>query len=331
MRGVTGSAAGGFARIIRKIRFLAVAAAALALAAPATAADKIDLNIGAGTQGGSQYPITVALGQMLQNLPEIGSVTLQPGSSIGNVIRVNDGKSQIGISMSQSLRDGRRGAPPYKKKTENVVNLFTLHPFAVVVFVPQDSPIKTFKDFAGHSLNIAPKGYSVREVGETLLKMAGIYGKVQIGSLRITEGVEGFKDGHYDGLLYSASSRMAPFLNLAETRDIRLIQIDKPILEKFIAQDPSFYLTTWPPNKSVYKRLSNSVETLGYPNVVVASTKLSDKLAYDIVKYVAEHFDQLRPSEPSLADFDVKDMAKPVGSPFHPGAVKYYKERGWMK
>lgn len=300
---------------------------------PAFAQEKADLNIGAGTQGGSQYPITVALGQLLQKMPQIGNVTLQPGSSIGNVIRVATGRSDIGITLSRSLRSARIGRKPFKTKMLNVVNLFTLHPFNVVIFVPQDSPIKTFKDFSGKAMNIGPKGYSIREVGETLLAMDGLAGKVTIGSLRISEGVEEFKDGNYDGLMYAASSRMAPFMNLAETRDIRLIQLDHSLLETFLKKNPSFHLSTWPPAsaRSAYKHLSNHVETLAYYNVIVASKKLSNSLAYDIVKYVAEHFDQIRPSEPSLADFNVKEMARKVGSPFHPGALKYYKERGWIK
>lgn len=317
-------------KTLARVVALALAAGPLA-AAPAASADKIDLNIGAGTQGGSQYPVTVAIGQLLQKVPDIGSVTLQPGTSIGNIVRVQTGKSHIGISLSSSLTGGRAGAKPFKSKTDKVVNLFTLHPFSVVVIVPQNSPIKSFADFAGRKLNIAPKGYSVREVGETLLEMVGIKDKVTIGSLRITEAVEGLKDGHFDGLLYAASERMAPFLNLAETRDIRLIQIDRGVLERFAKQDPSYYLTTWPGNRSVYKRLSNTAVTIAYPNIIVASTELPDHVAYAIVKQVAENFDPVRQVEKSLVEFDVKNMARTVGAPFHPGAARYYRERGWMK
>jgi len=310
----------------------ALALAAVPLSAvPAMSAGKVEINFGAGTQGGSQYPVTVAIGQILQKVPLIKSVTLQPGSSIGNIVRVQTGKSDIGISLSRSLAGGRAGKKPFKMKTDKVVNLMTLHPFSVVVIVPQNSPIKSLKDFAGRKLNIAPKGYSIREVGETLLTMVGVKSKVTIGSLRITEAVEGLKDGHFDGLLYAASERMAPFLALAETRDIRLIQVDKPVLQAFAKKNPSFYLTTWPGNRKVYKRLSNAVETLAYPNVIVASTKLSNDVAYAMVKQVAENFDPVRQVEKSLVEFDVKNMARQVGAPFHPGAVKYYKERGWMK
>jgi TRAP transporter TAXI family solute receptor len=312
-------------------KFVAFMLAVAGLAGPAQAQGKFDINIGAGTQGGSQYPISVALGTVIGKMPQIGRVTLQPGGSIGNIIRVDDGKSDIAISMSQSLRDGRLGKPPFKSKTENALNLITLHAFHISIFVPEESSIKTFKDFAGKKLNIAPKGFSVREIGERIAKMEGIAGKVDIGSLRITEAIESFKDGHYDGLMYAPSERFGPFMNLAETRRIRLIQLEREIMEAFVKEDPSFYITKWPKDRSAYKYLSNSVDELAYPNVIAASAKLSDDMAYAIVKQVAEHFDEIRPSEPSLANFELKNMALEVGTPFHPGAAKYYRERGWLK
>ena len=120
-------------------------------------------------------------------------------------------------------------------------------------------------------------------------------------------------------------------MNLAQTRNIRLVQLDQKVMDAFVKEDPSFYIAKFPKDRSAYKNLSNSVETLAYPNVIAASAKMPDDLAYNIVKFVAERFDEIRPSEPSLETFDVKEMAIDAGAPFHPGAVKYYRERGWIK
>ena len=320
---------------MRRLASIATAACltmiATTISLPAMAQTKVDINVGAGTQGGSQYPITVSIGTLLEKMPQIGRVTLQPGGSIGNVIRVDDGKSDIAITMSQSLREGRLGKEPFKKPTNNAVNLITLHAFHVAIFVDEDSPIKQFKDFAGKKLNVAPKGFSIREIAETIAKMEGIHGKVDLGTLRITEAVESFKDGHHQGLMYAPSERFGAFMNLAQTRNIRLVQLDRKVMEAFVKEDPSFYIAQFPKDRSAYKNLSNSVDTLAYPNVIAASAKMPDDLAYNIVKFVAERFDEIRPSEPSLEAFDIKDMAIDAGAPFHPGAAKYYRERGWMK
>lgn len=310
---------------------LVPASAGTASAGDQIAQNKMNLNFGSGRQGGSQYPVTVAIGSVLEKLPQIDRVSLQPGGSVGNIIRVETGKSDIAISMSTSLRGGRMGSKPFKKKTPDVVNLMTLHAFHVVVIVPKDSPIKTIKDMAGKRINIAPKGYSILVIANKVMDMTGIQGKVKVGHLRITDAIQNFKDGHFDGLFYAASQRMAPFLNLAQTRDIRLVAIDRPILEDFVKKEPSFYIATWPKNRSIYKKLANSVTTMAYPNVIVANKKLDNSIAYAIVKAVAENFDKVRVGDRSLNEFDPKDMARSVGSPFHPGALKYYRERGWVK
>jgi len=326
---------------LKALSSIAAAVAAVFLLVPCSTAPvhaetqiaqgKRDLNFGSGRQGGSQYPVTVAIGQVLEKLPEIGRVSLQPGGSVGNIIRVETGKSDIAISMSTSLRGGRLGSKPFKKKTPNVVNLMTLHAFHVVAIVPADSPIKSIKDMAGKRINVAPKGYSILVIANQVMDMTGIKGKVKVGHLRITDAIQNFKDGHFDGLFYAASQRMAPFLNLAQTRDIRLVAIDRPILEAFVKKEPSFYIAEWPQNRSIYKKLANSVTTMAYPNVIVTNTKLPEATAYAIVKAVAENFDEVRVGDRSLNEFDPKDMARSVGSPFHPGAIKYYRERGWVK
>jgi len=312
--------------------FVIAAVAASFAAAPALAAGGKDLNFGSGRQGGSQYPVTVAIGQVLEKLPQFGKISLQPGGSIGNIIRVDTGKSDIAISMSISLRDGRAGNPPFKKKTDNAVQLMTLHAFNVMALVPADSPIKSFHDFAGKKINFAPKGYSITHVGFRILEKMGIKDKVKVGYLRIGGAIQSFKDGHLDGLLYAPSNRYGPIINLAQTRKIRAVQLDEKVMDELIAENPSFFKTHWPKSKGIYKNLVNQVSNLAYPNIILANKNtLTNDQAYALVKAVAENFDKVRVGDPSLNDFDPKDMARPVGSPFHPGAVRYYKERGWMK
>ena len=310
----------------------AVATAASFILLPTMSAYAVDLNFGSGRQGGSQYPVTVAMSQVLEKIPGIGKISLQPGGSIGNIIRVDTGKSDIAISMSISLRDGRAGNPPFKKKTSNAMQLMTLHAFNVIALVPADSPIKSFRDFAGKKINFAPKGYSITHVGFRILDKIGIKNKVKVGYLRIDDAIQAFKDDHIDGLLYAPSNRYGPIINLAQTREIRAVQLDEGVMDDLVKENPSFFKTSWPKSKGVYKKLVNKVANIAYPNIILANKKrISNSQAYAMVKAIAENFDKVRVGDPSLNDFQPKDMARQVGSPFHAGALRYYKERGWVK
>ena len=309
-----------------------IATAALFIMLPGMTAYAADLNFGSGRQGGSQYPVTVAMSQVLEKIPGIGKISLQPGGSIGNIIRVDTGKSDIAISMSISLRDGHAGNAPFKKKTLNALQLMTLHAFNVMALVPADSPIKSFRDFAGKKINFAPKGYSITHVGFRILEKLGIKDNVKVGYLRIGGAIQAFKDGHIDGLLYAPSNRYGPIINLAQTRTIRAVQLDEKIMDDLVEENPSFFKTSWPKSKGVYKRLVNKVSNIAYPNIILANkNRISESQAYAMVKAIAENFDKVRVGDPSLNDFEPKEMARQVGSPFHPGALRYYKERGWVK
>jgi hypothetical protein len=281
-----------------------------------------------GRQGGSQYPVSVALSQIMEKAPGVGSVTLVPGGGAANIVAVDIGKADLGITLSNSARDGLVGKPPYKTKTENIVQLFALQAFKVVVIVPENSPIKTFADLQGKKVNTGPKGFTIVELADQLFKMENI--KVNMQYLQIGQAIDQFKDGNIDALVYSPSDRLAAFMDLAQTRKIRLVQLPDRIIDAMIKDDPSFYRSEWPAYPDSYKGLSNKVPTLGYPNIIIANkNKITDQQAYEMTKITAENLEKVAAVEPDLINWDLKNLATEVGLPIHPGSMRYFKEKGW--
>ncbi len=287
-----------------------------------------DMSFSTGRQGGSQYPVSVSLSQILEKAPGVGTVTLVPGGGAANIVAVDSGLSELGITLSSSAVDGLQGKPPYKAKTTNIVQLFALQAFKIVVIVPEDSPIRTLKDLQGKKVNTGPKGFTVVEMADRILAKEGV--KVNMQYLQIPNAVEQFKDGNIDALLYSPSDRFAAFIDLAQARKIRLVPIGDRIVDEMIKEDPSFYRTVWPQYPDVYRGLSNKTETLGYPNIIIAhKDKVSDDQAYAMTKAAAENMERIAQVEPDLQNWDLKNLATEVGLPIHPGAMRYFKEKGW--
>jgi TRAP transporter TAXI family solute receptor len=308
-----------------RIRSCALALAAATMFASAAHAE---MGFATGRQGGSQYPVSVALTQIMQKVPGVGTVTLMPGGGASNIVAVDIGQSEMGITQSVSARDGIEGKPPYKKKTPNITQLFALHAFKIAVFVNANSPIKTFKDLAGKKVNTGPKGFTITEIAQHVFALEKI--KVDMQYLGITAAVEQFKDGHLDAIFYSPSDRFAAFIDLAQARKLRLVPLPDDLMTTMIKREPSFYRTQFPIAPDIYRGLTNKVETLGYPNLIIANKdKVSDAQAYGMTKAVAENMEKIAAVEPSLKGFKLKDMAVNVGVPIHPGAMKYFKERGW--
>lgn len=301
---------------------------ALAACVAASSVAQAQMTFATGRQGGSQYPVSVALAQILEKAPGIGSVTLVPGGGAANVVAVDIGKAHLGITLSSSARDGITGKPPYKAKTENIVQLFALQAFKIVVIVPENSPIKTFSDLAGRRVNTGPRGFTITEVADRIFRMENM--KVNMQYLQIGQAIDQFKDGNIDALFYSPSDRFAAFMDLAQTRKIRLVQLPDAVMEKMLKEDPSFYRTQWPAYPESYPGLAGKVSTLGYPNIIIANrNRVSDQQAYEMTKAVAANLEKVAAVEPDLKDWDLKNLATEVGVPIHPGAMRFFKEKGW--
>lgn len=311
-----------------KTSFIRAAGVALLALAGAGSIAQAQVTFATGRQGGSQYPVSVALSQIMEKAPGVGSVTLVPGGGAANIVAVDIGKADLGITLSNSARDGLLGKPPYKAPTPNIVQLFALQAFKVIVLVPENSPIKTFADLNGKKVNTGPKGFTIVEVADQLFKMENI--KVNMHYLQIGQAIDQFKDGNIDALMYSPSDRFAAFMDLAQTRKIRLVPLPDRVIDAMIKEDPSFYRSEWPAYPDSYKGLSNKVPTLGYPNIIIANkNKITDQQAYEMTKITAENLEKVAAVEPDLINWDLKNLATEVGLPIHPGSMRYFKEKGW--
>lgn len=309
----------------KSVSLAAVAAAATLAATPVLA----DMNFSTGRQGGSQYPVTVALSQILEKVPGVGKISLVPGGGTSNVVAVNVGKSAMAISLSNSVYDGYKGNKPYPGKMDKLTQLWSLHGFKIVVLVPAESPIKSFKDLEGRKINVGPNGFGITTLAKELFAREKMKVNIQYHSPR--QAPQHFKDGNVEGWMYSPSDRMAPFMNIASSRDVRAVPLSDSAIKYILDTKPSFAKATWPlkENMKYYPKLKNQIETVTYLNTIIANKdKVSDELAYNMTKALVENIGELAKGDPSLEGFQPKDLTKNLGVPIHPGAMKYFKEKG---
>ena len=293
-----------------------------------------DLTFATGRQGGSQYPISVALVQIMETIPSLGTLTLTPGGGAANVVAVNEGQSELGITLALSAVDGAQGAPPYEQELTDVQHLFSLHPFNLVVLVGADSGIDTVEDLRGRSVNVGPAGFTTGVVADMLFEVYGIDpSEVDIRNLDLTDASDQFRNGQLDALIYMPSDRFAAYIDLAQTRDVKVVPIDEEHRQALLDIHPSFRETTWPNEPGIYEGLDEPVPTVGFNNtIIVNGQEVDEQLGYDMVQAVAENFDQLQAVETSLDAMEPQDLAVPVaGMPLHPGAERYFEEQGWTQ
>ena len=302
---------------------LGTAAMALALAAPVSAQQ---MKMMTGPQGGSWYPLGGAIQGIIEKAIPGASMQVLPGAGISNIKGVQTGKAELGFGNGVSSVDGVNGQAPFDSKQDNVCQLATLYFQYFHMVGLADAGIKTVADAKGKALTTQQKGNTGEQMTRDVLKVYGLdYGqmsKVNHGSY--TDSVSQLKDGHAQVFTLITTVPASSVMDLASARDIRVLEVPDEKL-KALQQINKGY------DKRIikagsYPKQDKDIQTIGTWTHLVASCKLPEDTVYKITKALATNVENLGNVVAAVKGLSVKDMATDVGVPYHPGALKYYKE-----
>ena len=305
------------------LKFGAVLAAGLALALPAAAQQ---LKMMTGPQGGSWYPLGGAIQGIIEKAIPGASMQVLPGAGISNVKGVQTGKAELGFGNAVSSVDGVNGQAPFDSKQDNVCQLATLYFQYFHMVGLADAGIKTVADAKGKALTTQQKGNTGEQMTRDVLKVYGLdYGQMsKVNHSSYTDSVSQLKDGHAQVFTLITTVPASSVMDLASARDIRVLEVPDEKL-KALQQINRGY------DKRIikagsYPKQDKDVQTIGTWTHLVASCKLPEDTVYKITKALATNVENLGNVVSAVKGLTVKDMATDVGVPYHPGALKYYKE-----
>jgi len=292
---------------------------------------KMDLKMMTGPMGGSWYPLGGAIAELIQkNIPG-STVSVAPGGGMANVVAVEGGKADIGFGNSSSSVDAVEGRDPFKTRAKNVMQLANLYPQYFQIFVLKDSAIKSVADLKGKTICPGPKGHTGELVSRLILKVYGLsYNDMRhVNHVSYTDAGSLMKDGHADAWLPGTTIPASVGLDLATTKGIRLLPIPDDKIKALQKMNVGYIKRIIP--AGTYPGLNEDVQTIGYFTHLVISAKLPEPLVYKITKLLAENVGRLADVVKDMKGVTVQDLALDIGVPFHPGALKYYKEVGAIK
>jgi len=302
---------------------LGSAAIALAFAAPVSAQQ---LKMMTGPQGGSWYPLGGAIQGIIEKAIPGASMQVLPGAGISNIKGVQTGKAELGFGNAVSSVDGVNGQAPFDSKQDNVCQLATLYFQYFHMVGLADAGIKTVADAKGKALTTQQKGNTGEQMTRDVLKVYGLdYGQMsKVNHSSYTDSVSQLKDGHAQVFTLITTVPASSVMDLASARDIRVLEVPDEKL-KALQQINRGY------DKRIikagsYPKQDKDVQTIGTWTHLVASCKLPEDTVYKITKALATNVENLGNVVSAVKGLTVKDMATDVGVPYHPGALKYYKE-----
>lgn len=326
-------------------RKLAIAAAALAIHGAAQAQQPVNLTIGSFVQGSGWYVYAVNLAEVLrQTLPAGSKIDTPPiAGAVGNPRAVAEGKADLAFSMANVGNWAEKGTVAFK---EPLAGLRALaggwdRYYLVVIAGGRDAGpgLDKFlqKDRPGTRVVLLPRGGVGSLGGLQMLEMMN----ASEGPLKQRGG--GYDFGSFDSIKGRFAARTADLFiqvanpghpsisEIAQNHEVSFLQPPQPVLDE-MAKRYGWGIQAMPKgtfaNQNVDVRLPSTTTTL------FASTRMSNDLAYTIVKTICEKTDRLRAAHKALEKFDCADGVwkdDVNGLPLHAGAERYYRERGWLK
>ncbi len=316
-----------------KRAFLCVAAVMLVLALvggdDALAQRKTFLTLSSGSPGGAYYPLGGGMAVIIEKTVEgFRCASESTGASVENSRLVGNGESDMGMVMGSIAYNAVQGKDPFKEKLP-LVTLFQMYPAPEHIVTTKQSGIKSIKDLKGKKVSIDVPGSGCANMARIILEEHGftLNKDVTIANLSQNESVQALKDGVVDAVFFNFAYPGAAVLDLAASREIVLIPMDKAMADRIVKKYP-YYIKIGIPAKT-YPGQDREILCLGDSNVLVANKKMADDVAYKITKAI---FSNVKEGKYALVNIHpIAAQLTPANAvnspiPLHPGAVKYFKE-----
>jgi TRAP transporter TAXI family solute receptor len=318
----------------RKMAGLAALLALASFSAPAMAQQKF-VTIGTGGVTGVYYAVGGAICRLMnKNRAETGlrcSVE-STGGSVFNVNAIRSGELDFGLTQSDIQYNAAKGEGQLKGNPDpDLRAVFSVHPEPFTVLARKDAGVTKFEDFKGKRFNVGNPGSGTLASMEELLKQMGwTKGDFSLAAeLKADEQGTALCDNKIDGFFYGVGHPSAAIQDPTIACGAKLIPLTGPAVDALVKEHPYYARATIP--GGMYANNPDPTPTYGVLATVVTSAKVSDATVYALVKAVFENFDEFKKLHPAFAHLDPKEMIKNgLSAPLHPGAIKYYKEKGWM-
>ncbi len=302
------------------------------------AQDQQFITVGTGGVTGVYYPVGGAICRLVDKgrrakEHNIRCTVESTGASVFNVNAIRSGDLSLGIVQSDTQYYAYTGTEQFTEAgaDKDLRALFSLQSEAFTLVARNDADIKSFDDLPGKRMNLGDPGSGNRNTLELLMKEYGwTPATFKLATdLKPAEMAGALCDNKIDAYVYVVGHPNGSIQEAANTCGSHVVPVVGPKVEAFMKKFP-FYPEAIIPG-GMYKGTDKDVKTFGPRATLLTSAKLPDEVAYEITKAVFANLDEFKKLHPALAELTAENMLEGNSVPYHPGAIKYFKEAGLMK
>ena len=306
--------------------------AALALSGGAHAQEKYSLSIATGGTGGVYYPLGGGLANLLSKyVPGLQATAEVTGGSIDNLKLVASGKPYIAFIMADVGQDSYRGEEKFKGTKVPLKTLMVLYPNRMHVVTIEGTGVSKMADLKGKRISTGSPGSATEVMAFRVIEAAGLDRDrdMKRERLGVAESVNALKDRKIDAFFWVGGLPTAAVTDLANSPGVKIRMIDHADTVAAMNKKYGPLYIQDVIQKDVYRGMDTDNRQATVWNILVSHEKLSDQTAYNIVKTIFDKRADLIAVHREAENFKLENQkaaASPI--PFHPGAAKYFAERG---
>lgn len=290
------------------------------------------LVIGTGGTGGVYFPYGGGLARILTaKLPNTEVTAEVTGGSVDNMKLINAGEADLGMSTADSAYDAFNGTDVYKD-TGKIPACAIAVPYQSFIHVISlaDSNINTVADMKGKRISVGSAGSSTEGAADRILEVAGLDPRRDVvrDNLGVAESVAAMKDRKIEAMFWIGGLPTAAVTDLVATPNLRVKFIPgTPYIEPLRAKFGPLY-TPFALPRSTYAGLDADVPGIGIANIIFVNANMNQDLVSDILKAIFDNLPEVSQIHPEARSLTLQGAATATSIPFHPGAIRFYQERG---
>lgn len=298
----------------------------------AAAAHAQNISIATGGTGGVYYPMGGGLAAVLsKHVPGMSATAEVTGGSVDNLKLIGTGKPYVGFSMSDAALDAYEGEDKFKGNKVPVRTLMVLYPNRMHVVSVEGKGVAKLADLKGKRVSTGSPGSATEVMAFRIIEAAGMDKDKDMKRERlgVAESVNALKDGKIDAFFWVGGLPTAAVSDLANTPGTKIRMIDHAEVVPAMNKKYGNLYVQDTIGKDIYKGMDGDNKQATVMNILVAHQNMDEKTAYNIVKTIFDKKPDMVAVHKEAENFKYENQKKDASPiPWHPGAVKYFAEKG---
>lgn len=308
----------------------AAVVAAIALAPSAQAQDRSgwpsSIKLGTASQGGTYFVYGAGWAGLVQEMLGVPATTEVTGGPVANMALIHKGDLDFGMVTMGPAYDGWIGklelAPGVELK--NVRALFPMYPTPFQVIAMKGSGITSVSELSGKRVNLGPRTGTAATYWSKFFDTLGVKANVQYGGAADAAGQ--LQDNLIDAFAFAAGIPISAFSQVEAQNPANIFGFTDAEMEKLLAEYPS--VTKFIIPEGTYRSAQGPIQTVSMANFAVASKDMPESFVYEVMKVVLDNPERMQQVHAAAKDTKAENWDQNGFLWFHPGAVKYYREKG---